>query len=188
MLFVSATLLRVNNLGMVERRDAVIEADATGDKVATQQSLQQLREYVNTHMNSSLGDGVYLETAYNAARDAALEQATSPTNPNSAVYQQASVECRARFQGGADSFRNDYVLCVVERVSALSQSGDPIQAAQLPQPDTYRYNFVSPVWTPDAAGFSVLVSLLIAMLILGRTIVYLLAKLFMHRRYRSIYS
>ncbi|MEO5499326.1 MAG: hypothetical protein ABIR46_02415, partial [Candidatus Saccharimonadales bacterium] len=113
----SATFLRLNNLEMVERRNAVIAADETGDKAAIQATVVDLQGYVSRHMNTNLGNGFYLAKSYDRDRDAALANVNQSTNPNSSVYQQASVECRQRFQGGRESFRNDYVQCVVDRVS-----------------------------------------------------------------------
>src|SRR5437868_7767644 len=47
--------LRANNLGMVRLRNAVYTADKNGTNV--EQSLQNLRAYVQTHMNTDLSDG-----------------------------------------------------------------------------------------------------------------------------------
>ena len=45
--FISATFLRLNNVGMIERREAVENADKTGDIVSLQQRA--------THMNADPG-------------------------------------------------------------------------------------------------------------------------------------
>lgn len=185
-MLVAATLLRLNNLGMAERREAVIAADTAGDKTATKQALVDLQKYVSRHMNTDLGKGVYLVSSYERDRDAALEAASNSTNPQSAVYQQASVECRARFQGGVDSFRNDYVQCVLERVAALSATSDPTAGITLPKADSYRYDFSSPSWTPDLAGLSVLFCVLVTAVIIGRLLALLALKLLIRHRYRSI--
>lgn len=186
LLFVSATLLRLNNLGMVERRQAVVKADKAGDKQKTLEALQELRSYVNSHMNTSLGKGVYLEYSYAADRDAAIERAASAnaTNPNSVAYQQASVECRSRFAGGVESYRNDYVQCVIDRVGALTQAEDPTEGIDLPKADAYRQNFVSPLWSPDLAGLAVLLSLLTALTIVCRLAFIAVAKMLLRKRYQ----
>ena len=41
--FVSATFLRLNNIGMIERRDAVINADKEGDEGALERRGYDLR-------------------------------------------------------------------------------------------------------------------------------------------------
>lgn len=183
---ISASLLRMNNLGMIERRAAVIAADQSGDPAAIRKTLLDLQHYISAHMNTSLGKGVYLAESYNRDRAAAIERATEATNPNSAVYQQASVECRARWQGGVDSFRNDYVTCVVEKVSALSSTEDSSVTAGMPRLDNYRYNFVSPLWTPDIAGLAVLFCVVIGLVIIGRLIAVMMLRSVLARRFRSI--
>ena len=180
--FVSATLLRMNNLGMVERRETVLNADAQGNIDTVQRSLASLQSYVSAHMNTDMGNGVYLQTSYNKAYDAALNSAADTNNPNSAVYQQASVECRAKWQGGVASFRNDYVQCVIDRVSQLSPESET--SAALPTADDYRFDYVSPLWSPDFAGLFVGLSALIVLLIVIKTLSYLAFRLLLRRYYR----
>lgn len=184
--FISATLLRLNNIGMIELRSAVLKADDSGDATKIKQSLTDLQQYVNAHMNTDLGPGIYLEKSYDRAREAALNAANSATNPSSAVYQQASIDCRSRFVGGVASFRNDYVQCVVEKVGALNQANDPLQGLNLPKADLYRYDFVSPIWSPDIAGFSVLVTLLLALFIICKIAFTGLVKLLLRLKVKRI--
>lgn len=181
MLLVSATFLRLNNLGMVERRTAVIAADESGDKEQIKQSLVDLQRFISSHMNTSLNGGLYLSKSYERDRAAALEAASGASNPQAAVYQQASIECRSRFQGGVESFRNDYVQCVVERVNALSPSTDPAAGAKLPKADTYRYDFSPPLWSFDAAGISVLITGVIALIIVVRVLTALVLSVVIRR-------
>lgn len=186
---VSATLLRVNNLGMIERREAVLKADEAGNAAQIRESLQELQRYVTAHMNTDLGDGLYLEHSYARARDAALERATNDeTNPNSAVYQRASIECRSRFQGGVESYRNDYVQCVIDQVGSMTEAEDPTVDIDLPRADIYRHDFVSPLWSPDAAGLAVLLSLLIAVIILVKIMLAAVTKLLVKKHSRPFNS
>lgn len=185
-ILLSATFLRLNNLEMVERRSAVIAADEKGDKTAIHTSVVDLQRYVSRHMNTNLGNGFYLAKTYERDRDAALASANQSTNPNSSVYQQASIECRDRFQGGRDSFRNDYVQCVVDRVSALSPQTNAETALNLPRADVYKINFSSPLWTADLAGLSVAFCLLITLVIVGRLVLIGVLRLMLQKHYRSI--
>lgn len=182
----SATLLRLNNLEMVERRSAVIVADEKGDREKLRTSVVDLQRYVSRHMNTSLGGGFFLSKTYERDRDAALAAANQSTNPNSAVYQQASIECRSRFQGGGESFRSDYVQCVIDRVSAMSPQTDIEQTLSLPKADAYKVNFSSPFWTPDLAGLAVAFCVLVTLVILGRALLSLGLKMLLKRHYRSI--
>lgn len=184
LIFVSATLLRMNNLGMVERRDAVMSADKAGDTDAIQRSLADLQQYVSGHMNTDMGKGLYLQYSYNRAYDAALTAASEATNPNSAVYQQASIDCRSRFVGGVESFRNDYVQCVLQRVAALAPGTDATASANLPKSDSYRFDYVSPLWSPDFAGLFVLLTGVVLLLILIKATSYAVFRLLVRRYYR----
>lgn len=183
--FVAATFLRLNNLGMVERRDAVLQADERGDKAAIERSLVALQHYVSAHMNTNLQNGLYLENEYQRDRDAALEAASEAQNPNSSTYQQASVDCQSRFQGGTESFRNDYVQCVIERVAELNQGEDPVAGLQLPRADMYHYNFTSPLWSPDFAGIFVLIAILIIVIIIFRFIAMISLRILLKFHYRN---
>lgn len=183
---VSATFLRLNNLGMVERRTAVIEADEKGDKAEIKQSLVELQHFMSSHMNTSLNGGLYLSKTYERDRAAALEAASSASNPQAAVYQQASVECRAKWQGGVTSFRNDYVQCVIDRVSALASSADPTAAVKLPLVDNYRYDFSSPVLSFDAAGLFVILTGVTLVAIVVRVLSSLILSVVVRKHYQTL--
>lgn len=185
-ILVAATFLRLNNLGMVERREAVLKADKAGDVAAARKSLVELQSYVAGHMNTSLGpNGVQLATIYNRDLEAALSQASDGSNPQSAVYQQASVECRAKWQGGVESFRNDYVQCVIARVSSLTPDQGQSTLTK-PNPALYTFNYASPLWTPDLAGFSVLFCLIILLIILIRIVTKIVLRMLLKHRFKSI--
>lgn len=185
MTIVSATFLRLNNLGMVERRTAVINADANGDKEVLRTRIVELQTYISHHMNTSLEKGIYLTSTYERDRDAALAAAESATNPNSAVYQQASIECRERFRGGVASFRNDYVQCVVEKVGSMVPQSDPTAGLKLPKSDAYRISFASPLWTPDLAGLSVLICAILILIVIIRTTTVIILRLILKRHFRN---
>ena len=184
-ILLSASLLRLNNLGMVERRSAVIVADEKGDPEALRKSVVELQRYVAGHMNTDLQNGFYLTHTYERDRDAALSAAGESTNPNSAVYQQASIECRSRFQGGRESFRNDYVQCVIDQVSTLSAQNDAANTLNLPKTDAYKINFSAPLWTPDLAGLAVLFCFIVTGVIIGRLLLLAFLRSLLRRHYRS---
>ena len=183
---VATTLLRMNNLGMVERRNAVLQADEKGDKETIRSSLVELQRYISGHMNTDLNGGLYLSHSYERDRAVALEAAGNVSNPNSAIYQQASVECRSRFQGGVASFRNDYVQCVIEKVGSLSSAQDPTAGIKLPLAGNYRYDFAAPTWAPDLAGLAVALAALIIGVILARLVSLVILHLLLRRRYNSV--
>lgn len=183
---VSATFLRLNNLGMIEKRTAVIQADEKGDEAEIKQSLVDLQHFISSHMNTKLNGGIYLSKSYERDRAAALEAANGASNPQAAVYQQASVECRAKWQGGVTSFRNDYVQCVIDRVSALTSSSDPMANIKLPVVDNYRYDFSSPVLSFDMAGFFVILTGVVMLIIIVRVVSSLILSLVVRKRYQTL--
>lgn len=178
--FVSATFLRLNNLGMIDLRNKVEAADKAGGADLVRQSLTELQHYASTHMNAYTGV-IYLQESYNRDYTNALAQAANSRNPNSDVYQQASVACRARFQGNVASFRNDYVACVAAAVNNLPEQQ---QAINLPNPQVYRYSFSSPLISFDFAGISVLLTLFLATLIIAKITGVILLRMLLRKRNR----
>lgn len=177
--FVAATFLRLNNIGMIEHRKAVLLADEQTDNQKTKNKLTELQNYVSSHMNASLGRGIVLQNTYQRDYDKAIEVASNVHNANSDIYQQAAVDCRARFQGGTASFRNDYVTCVANVVSELPGNQ---QKAILPQLANYRYNFVSPLISLDFAGIFVILTIILATFILLRWIMLYTLRFIIKRR------
>lgn len=163
--FVAATFLRLNNIGMIERRDAVLSADKQTDNQKTKNKLTELQNYVSSHMNASLGKGITLRNIYQRDYSVAIDAAANAHNPNSDLYQKAAIDCQVRFHGGVASFRNDYVTCVANAVSNLPSNQ---QKAVLPQPADYRYNFASPLISLDFAGIFVILTIILAAFILLR--------------------
>lgn len=181
--FVVATFLRLNNIGMIEHRKAVLEADKNLNDTVTKQKLTELQQYVSSHMNSSLGKGIILQNTYQRDYDKAINDAASTHNTNSDVYQQASIDCRARFHGGVASFRNDYVTCVANAVANLPQNQ---QNADLPKLENYHYNFASPLISLDFAGIFTIAFILLTLFILLRWVLLLTLKFIVKRRAKVI--
>jgi len=177
--FVAATFLRLNNLGMVERRQAVIEADKTGGAELIRTKLIDLQHWASAHMNAEPG-AVYLKQSYNRDYEAAVAAGASERNPNSDVYQQASVACRERFQGGTASFQNDYVACVAAAVSSLPPEQQ--KTVSLPHPNSYRYSFSSPLISLDFAGVSFIAASFLLACIFGKITGVMILKLLLRRR------
>lgn len=181
---ISATFLRMNNLEMVKLREVVLEADKIGDKTLISNRLVNLQQYVSYHMNTSLGKGVDLKESYTRDREAAIQKASQGTSSQSEVYQRASVECRARWQGNVASFRNDYVKCVEDAVAAVPSQQQ--LALELPRAAAYRYNFASPLISFDLAGISVILSLIILGLIIVRLLLFYILKLVLLLRQKAL--
>jgi hypothetical protein len=161
--FVAATFLRLNSVGMKERRDAVLAADKAGDKEAIKARLYELQRYSATHMNADVGP-VYLENQYKRDSQAAITAASSDGDSNGNIYKKAQDVCAPRFT----HYSTAYLQCTVDYLNQYSPANQPASTVPLPKADAYRYSFAAPLWSPDFAGFSVLICLLIALMIVAR--------------------
>lgn len=180
---VSATLLRLNNLTMIDLRRDVVNADEKGDEAQLEQSVNNLARYVRSHMNTGLGDAFYLTAAYERARQVAVQAAGDTSNPDSALYQQASVQC----QNSSERARaGGYVPCVLNKVRELGNNEALVSELRLPNAELYSINFVSPLWSPDAAGWSVLLTGVIIVLIVARITGAIVLRLLLKRRFSAI--
>ncbi len=178
--FVSATFLRLNNIDMLERRQAVTDADTLGDEAKLKTALSGLQDYVTHHMNTDLGKGVPLQASYSRAVDSIFNQ-TSDLDQKSKVYQEAAKEeCQRLWKGGVASFRNDYVQCVVQKVGAQAPSAE--LGTKLPRADLYYFDYVSPRWSPDLAGLSVLLTEVVGVVIVTRITLSITAIIILRRR------
>ena len=144
--------LRQNNLGMVKLRDQVYQADQNGGDV--EQALRQLRGYVYAHMNTNLSagaDAVYppIQLKYTYQRLVADAQKKAET-ANSQIYTDAQAYCEKLYP---DSFSGGpRVPCIQSYVTSHGVKAETI-------PDSlYKFSFVSPSWSPDLAGWTLLLA------------------------------
>lgn len=180
--FVSATFLRLNNIGMIERRDAVLSADETGNVETTTSRLYDLQRYVSAHMNADMSGGVYLEASYKRDSKTAYDRASDDTNSNGNIYKKAQAVCAPKFS----YYSYAYLQCTTDELAKYPASSNLIDSVNLPRADSYKHVFVSPVWSPDFAGWSVLVSLAIALMIVVRFIAMLILRAVLKRHYRDL--
>jgi len=172
--FVSATFLRLNNIGMVERRTAVITADSAGNDKITQSRLYDLQRYISAHMNTSMGKGVYLEASYKRDIQAAYKSASNDSD----IYKKAQEVCAPQFT----SWSQAYVQCTIGELAKYPAS----DSLKLPHADTYLHVFSSPLWSPDFAGWSVLICVVIFIMIFARFIGVVILRILLHQHYKNI--
>lgn len=180
--FIAATFLRLNNIGMVERRTAVIAADKAGKQEDIIRRLYDLQQYVSAHMNTDLGKGVYLESTYQQDSQKALNAASNDQNPNGNIYKKAQEVCAPRF----NHYSTAYLQCTTSELAKYPASSDLIGAVKLPSASAYLHDYESPVWSPDFAGWSVVVCVVLVLMILARLISLGILKLMLRRHYRSV--
>ncbi len=177
--FVAATFLRLNNIGMVERRDAVNVADIKSDDSVTQDRLFDLQRYVSGHMNTDMGKGIFLTATYNRDKKALIAKASVGLNGN--IYKKAQEVCAPRYT----SWSPAYVQCTVSEL-AKYPSGESLNNSVNLSPEPYLHVFISPLWSPDFAGWSVLVCVVILIMIIARFIGVVILRMLLRRHYKSI--
>jgi hypothetical protein len=180
---IAAFLLRQNNLRMIELRNLVMQADedpAGGTKTA----LINLQQYVSQHMNTNLGNGVYLQDTYQRAYTTAVQKAVTITNPQAKLYEQVEIECRPVYQR-TKSFPA-YTLCAKEKLAQLAPNQDALANLKTPPVELFHYNFVSPLISFDGAGIFVLITGAILLVIVVRMVGYITLKLLLRTKRAQI--
>lgn len=180
--FISATFLRLNNIGMIERRNAVISADEKGDEEVTIARLYDLQRYVSTHMNTGMGGGIYLEASYKRDAQEAYDKAANDSNPNGNIYKKAQDVCAPQFS----RYSYQYLQCTTGELAKYPSANDLVDSIKAPKADSYKHDFVSPTWSSDFAGWSVLVTALIGLMILARFVSLLVLRALLRRHYQNI--
>lgn len=173
--FISLTLLRLNNIGMIQRRDTVLNADKAGNDGATVNALIDLQHYVAGHMNASTGP-FFLEGSYKRDFQAAYERAANYHDPNGNVNVKADRVCAPQFT----QYSQAYTDCFAAELKKYPAAPNPGENLTIPDSKLYRHDFVSPRLSFDFAGLGVLVCALIAFLIVARIstlgVLYILLK------------
>ena len=196
LLFVDATLLRMDHVRMTEMRDAVLTADEENNDEEIAQKLEELKNFVfsnivinvvddNGEQRIMFGTGpFYLEHQYIRAANAALEEAeknvVADGNPNGNIYAAASEVCRAQAIANGWTWDNpNFINCMmseIQKYPAADELSNSI-VASLPSTELYRKNFASPVWAPSLTGWMLLITLVIIVVIIIRAIVWAILRL-----------
>lgn len=147
----AAYALRSNYTHMTTLRVQVYQADKDSTDVVG--ALQRLRAYVGGHMNTTLAaaDGVYppIQLKYTYTRLQQAEQDRVNT-ANSQVYTDAQHTCEAQYPGSFSG--GPRVPCIEQYVKDHGTSARTIPDAM------YKFDFASPSWSPDLAGWLVVLT------------------------------
>ncbi len=170
--FLAATFLRLNNIGMIQRREAVLNADQQGDADQIKSRLFDLQRYVTSHMNTNMGT-IYLEHQYNRDSQEIINEASGVESANGNIYKKAQDVCAPRFS----SYSHAYLQCTVDYLERYGPSGELRSTVKLPKTAAYSHSFASPLWSNDFAGWSVLICILIIVMIVARFIGIIVLKL-----------
>jgi hypothetical protein len=155
--------LRQNYSRMVELRTAVAVTDEQNGDV--EKALRDLREFVYGHMNTDLSSGNVsirppIQLKYRYERLAKAEEARVK-KVNERVKSKGEQVCAVKYPGGG--FNSPRVSCVAEYVRVNSLQGSVIPS------DLYKFDFISPAWSPDLAGISLLLSLVFLSALIVKT-------------------
>lgn len=195
LLFVTATLLRLDHIKMVELRDAVLTADAEDNDEAITTSLEELQAFVFSHIvvNVVESNGVqtltfgtgpfYLEHQYLRAANAAIEQAEAElvddSNPNGNIYAAVLAICRPQALANGWSWNHpSYLNCWTTELAKYpaSDNFETNLTAKVPSTELYRHNYASPLWAPSWAGWAILACLIILLIVVVRILIWCILK------------
>jgi len=146
---ISLIALRHNNEQMVRLRNAVYTADQQNGDV--EKALYNLRVYVYNHMNTSLASGpnavhppIQLKYTYERLQQ---QQQDVLGKGDSALYQAAQAYCDSQTEIGSE-----VIACIQQYATDHGGQLAPVPAS------LYQFDFVSAKWSPDLAGWSLVVT------------------------------
>ncbi len=151
---IAAMSLRHNNLTALALRDEVLQTDK--DNGNTEVALKKLREYVYSHMNTNLASDtsvyppIQLKYRYERLVQAEKDKAAA-TNGN--IYNDAQNYCEKNFP---QSFYGAGRLPCIQNYLDTHPYVQP-QPKSIPD-SLYKFDFASPVWSPDLAGLSLVLA------------------------------
>ena len=145
--------LRTNNVTALRLRDDVLRADKENGDVEA--ALRTLREYTYVHMNTDLSSGSIAQPIQLKYRYERLVQAEKDrvSKQNEKIYTTAQAECEKLFPKGLSG--SGRIPCITDYVTKNGEKERSI-------PDSlYKFSFVSPRWSPDLAGWSLVITIVL---------------------------
>lgn len=166
-LFIASSLVfvfayRQNNLEALKMRDTLLEVDRQNGDVETE--LKNLRGFIYSHMNADLAGGpnsiyppIQLVHTYERLVQAEKDRVAAAQKE---VNIQANAHCAVAVpENGPGTNR---VPCITQYIQ-----DHPVKEQSIPD-DLYKFDFVSPVWSPDLAGWSLIAGILFLFLFVVR--------------------
>ena len=150
----SVYALRQNNLTMKRLRSDVFTVDKSNGNVNG--ALRNLQAYVTAHMNTNLSTGpnsayppIQLQYTYERLQQSSDQAASAQ---NSSLYTDAENYCQQQIPVG---FSGRYRISCVE----LYVEDHGVKVQQIPA-SLYEFDFISPTWSPDLAGWSLVATII----------------------------
>lgn len=152
--------LRQNSINLEPKVQAVIAADEKGEGI--EEAVNQLGYYVTHHMNAELPRPLQLEKSYNRAVEKAYDNALESLHSGSLLNEAKEVcsKLGVIVSPGPQCIQ-DY----------LDKNWNPDRGSLVvdyPDPALFTYQFASPAWSPDLAGWSILATVFLTVIIIGR--------------------
>lgn len=157
---------------MLRLRDAVFVADEKDQGV--NEALRELQSFVVSHMNTNLpklGDEKAIQLKFTYERLIKTENDRVSTE-RARIASEATAYCEAALPSVRLTER---AKCVEDYIAAR-----PVTLRDIPK-DLYSFDFVSPSWSPDIAGWSLVAAILAALYLVIR----LIGGVFIKRSLRS---
>lgn len=192
-LFIEATLLRIDHIRMTDLKSAVATADAEGDEEKLASALSELRDFTSSHTIINVvekngksyvtfGTGpIYLEQTYVRKATAALAEAeanaNTDQNPNGNVFAKAMEVCKPQAINNGWAWNSpEYLGCMTGEIAKYPTSDtlEDTYAASLPSTALFRYEFASPVWTFTLSGIIGIICIILAAIVLLRAVIWLI--------------
>lgn len=170
---IAVTGLIENSLEAKQRYETLLAVDAAGGDV--EKALLDLRSFMYAHMNTTIGSdmGVYppiqLSGTYNRLVLAEKERVKLV---NESLYAKAQEECEKQFPTGFSG--GGRIPCITEYVAKNAVTEQAIPEG------LYKYDFVSPKWSADKAGYGIAITVILLIVFLIQLIAYARFKHHMH--------
>ncbi len=148
-----------NSAEAKKRYETLLAVDAAGGDV--EKALFDLRQFVYGHMNTTIGSEtgvkppIQLSGTYKRLVDA---EKARVKQANDELYNKAQTDCERRFPAGLSG--SNRIPCITEYVTQ-----NAVKEQAIPE-GLYKYDFVSPLWSPDVAGFGILISAVLGIVLL----------------------
>ncbi len=196
--FISATLLRFDHVKMNNLKAEVLTADKEGDEEVLAEKINNLRNFVTTHIVFNVVDhngaqevvfgtgSFYLEETYRRTAESEIKKAqeaissgNGQTNPNGNVYAKVADICDAKSRRYGWGFNQAYMNCWTEELAKYPgmTSVGVIEQASIPDTALYYRNYASPIWYPCLSGFSILLCVTCLIWALIRIVFWIVAKI-----------
>lgn len=168
LVMLSTAALRQNNIQMGELRDDVLQADELGEDIS--EPLRLLQEHVTSHMNTRMAQPLNLVGSFNRAVEEERKKAEQ-TGANPEVYQRAQEVCE-----NPNVVLSVRAQCIQDYVTENAPEGTAPEQLNIPPKELFIYDFRSPAWSPDLAGWSMVLSVVAGSLLAQRAIARSLKK------------